>query len=125
MDELRTALTYQKYPQNATDRGIEKAMNINREYLLVVRDKSKENIIPFLAIFNPKNPEMFNTIRQNLLILYEDETMNEIVQEYQIIKSKRQPWNLKRLLHEQNLMKHKNHRKKQNATDLTAEFVHI
>ena len=31
LDELRTALTHQKYPKNIIDRGIEKAMNINRE----------------------------------------------------------------------------------------------
>ena len=73
-------------------------MNINREDLRVVREKTEENIIPFVSIFNPKNPEMFKTIRQNLPILYEDETMKEITQAYHIIKSKRQPWNLKRQL---------------------------
>ena len=61
-------------------------MNINREDLRVVREKTEENIIPFVSTFNPKNPEMFNTIRQNLPILYEDETMKEITQTYQIIK---------------------------------------
>ena len=44
----------------------------------VVRDNKDENLIPFVSIFNPKNPEMFNTIRQNLPILHEDETMKEI-----------------------------------------------
>ena len=32
-----------------------------------------ENLIPFVSTFHPKNPEMFNTIRQNLPILHEDE----------------------------------------------------
>ena len=95
LDELQTALTHQKYQKNIINRGIEKAMKINREDLRVVREK---NIIPFVSTFNPKNPEMFNTIRQNLPILHEDEAMKEITQAYQIIKSKRQPWNLNRLL---------------------------
>ena len=99
LDELQTTLlTQQKYPKNIIDRGIEKAMNINREDLRVVTEKTEENIIPFVPTFNPKNPEILNTIRQNLPILYEDATMKEITQTYQIIKSKRQPWNLKRLL---------------------------
>ena len=46
----------------------------------------------------PKNPELFNSIRDNLPILQEDETMNQILQEFQIIKSKRQPRNLKQLI---------------------------
>ena len=57
--------------------------------LWLVREKTDENIIQFVSTFNPKTPEMFN-IRQNLPILYEDEMMKEIIQEYQIIKSKPQ-----------------------------------
>ena len=48
-------------------------MNVTREDLRVVREKKNENLIPFVSTFNPKNPEMFNTIRQNLPILHEDE----------------------------------------------------
>ena len=98
MDELRIVLINQKYPKNVIDKGIQKAMNVSREDLRVVREKKNENLIPFVSTFNPKNPEMFNTIRQNLPILHEDETMKEIMQNYPIIKSKRQPWNLKKLL---------------------------
>ena len=98
MDELRIVLINQKYPKNVIDKGIQKAMNVTREDLRVVREKKIENLIPFVSTFNPKNPEMFNTIRQNLPILHEDETMKEIMQNYPIIKSKRQPWNLKKLL---------------------------
>ena len=66
-------------------------MNVTREDFRVVREKKNENLIPFVSKFNPKNPEMFNTIRQNLLILHEDEPMKEIIQNYPNIKSKRQP----------------------------------
>ena len=96
MDELRIVLINQKYHKNVIDKGIQKAMNVTREDLRVVREKKNENLIPFDSTFNPKNPEMFNTIRQNLPILHEDETMKEIMQNYPIIKSKRQPWNLKK-----------------------------
>ena len=48
--------------------------------------------------FQTQNSELFNSIHENLSILQEDETMNQILQEFQIIKSKRQPRNLKKLI---------------------------
>ncbi|MEW8548313.1 MAG: GIY-YIG nuclease family protein, partial [Candidatus Thiodiazotropha sp.] len=98
MNELRSALTRQKYPINVIEKGIEKAMKIRKEELRIVRQKNDDNIITFVSTFNPLNPELFIGIRQNLPILHQDEIMNEILKEYQIIKSKRQPRNLKRLL---------------------------
>ena len=57
MDELRIVLINQKYPKNVIDKGIQKAMNVTREDLRVVREKKNENLIPFVSTFNPKNPE--------------------------------------------------------------------
>ena len=104
-----------------------RVMSINRADLRVVREKTEENIIPFVSTFNHKNPEMFHTMRPSLSILYEDETMKEILQEYQIIKSKRQPWNLKRLLTRAKFNETLESPKLRDlyATDLIAEFVYI
>ena len=63
MDELRIVLINQKYPKNVVDKGIQKAMNVTREDLRVVREKKNENLIPFVSTFNPKNHEMYITIR--------------------------------------------------------------
>ena len=52
----------------------------------MVRDNKDENLIQFVSTFNPKNPEMFNTIRQNLPNLHEDETLREIMKNYPIEK---------------------------------------
>ena len=78
--------------------GIHKAMNLNRQTLKIIKDKIQENIIPFVSTFNPKNPEVFNIINQNLPILHEDRQMKELYSKYKFIKSKRQPKNLKKLL---------------------------
>ena len=40
-------------------------------------------LLHMYQLSNPKNPELFNSIHENLSILQEDETMN---QELQIIK---------------------------------------
>ena len=97
MNELKTALTHQKYPKHIIENGIEKAMSINKSELRLVREKPNDLIITYVSTFNPKQPELFHAIQQNLPI-YEDELMKEIIQKYTIIKSKHQPNNLKRLL---------------------------
>ena len=98
MNELKTALTHQKYPRRIIENGIEKAMSINKSELRLVREKPNDSIITYVSTFNPKQPELFHAIQQNLPILYEDDKMKEIIHKYTIIKSKRQPNNLKRLL---------------------------
>ena len=41
---------------------------------------------------------MFNLIRENIPILEEDDIMRRLLSNYKLIKSKRQPYNLKRIL---------------------------
>ena len=98
INELRLALKQQNYPVNVIEKGIYKAMKLRKEELCIVRDETNDNIIIYSSTSNPKNPELFNSIRDNLPILQEDETINQILQEFQIIKSKRQPRNLKQLI---------------------------
>ena len=71
-------------------------MQLNRETLRTVKEKVKKDIIPFVSTFNPKNPEVFNIINQNLQILREDRQMKELYSKYKFLKSKRQPKNLKK-----------------------------
>ena len=73
-------------------------MKLRKQALRIVREKTDNDIITYVSTFNPKNLELFNSIRKNLPILQEDETMNKILQEFRIIKSKRQPRNLKKLI---------------------------
>ena len=79
--------------------GIQKARNLDRNTLLTeVKDISSTNIIPFVSTYNPRNPETFQEIQQDINILKRDSHMNNILKNYKIIKSKRQPPNLKNLL---------------------------
>ena len=63
-----------------------------------VKEKSEEKIIPYVSTYNPKDPEMFRAILDNVPMLKEDDKMRNILSKYNLIKSKRQPYNLKRLL---------------------------
>ena len=64
-------------------------MQLNRETLRTAKEKVQKDIhvIPFVSTFNPKNPEVFNIIKQNLLILREDRQMKELYSKYKFLKS--------------------------------------
>ena len=98
MSELKHCLLKQNYPENVIDAGIQRALNLDKAELRQVRQNPDENVETYVSTFNPKNPELFGTILDNLKILHEDQKMNNILQTNTIIKSKRQPQNLKRLL---------------------------
>ena len=98
MQELKTFLIKQNYPTQTIEHGVQKAMSLDKNVLRTVTAKGKENIVPYVSTFNPRDPEMFRLIMDNMPILQPDEKMRNILSNYKIIKSKRQPYNLKRLL---------------------------
>ena len=98
MQELETFLRKQNYPAKIVEKGLQKAMSLDKNLLRTVATKDKEHIVPYVSTYNPRDPEIFKAITENMPILQEDETMREILSNYKIIRSKRQPYNLKRLL---------------------------
>ena len=50
------------------------------EELCTGRKIANKNIITYVSTFNPKNHELFNSLRDNQPNLQEDETMNQILQ---------------------------------------------
>ena len=72
---------------------------MDRNQLLTEHNATnKEEVIPYISTFNPRNPEMFTEIHSDINILRRDEYMKNAFSKYRFIKSKRQPPNLKRLL---------------------------
>ena len=82
MNELQLVLKLQNYPVNMIKKGIDKAMKLRREEeeLCTGRKIANKNIITYVSTFNPKNHELFNSLRDNRPNLQEDETMNQILQ---------------------------------------------
>ena len=54
--------TEQNYPVNVLEKGIDKAMKLRTEELRIVKEKTNDNIITYVSTFNPKHPELFNSI---------------------------------------------------------------
>ena len=50
----------------------------------------------YISTYNPRNTELFPVIKGNLPILYQDNKVKDLTKTHPIIKSKRQPPNLKR-----------------------------
>ena len=44
------------------------AINLNQSELRRVRQRLEDRVFTFISTFNPKNPELFNVIRQNMTI---------------------------------------------------------
>ena len=98
MQELETFLRKKNHPGKIVEKGLQKAMSLDKNLLRTVAIKDKENIVPYVSTYNPRDPEIFKPIIENMPILQEEETMRNFLSNYKIIKSKRQPYNLKRLL---------------------------
>ncbi|MCG8094140.1 MAG: hypothetical protein JAZ17_11035 [Candidatus Thiodiazotropha endolucinida] len=98
LKELTALLICRGYPKQLIQNGIENASKIPRHELLTAKPKEETDIITYVSTYNPKNPEAFGIIKNNIPILMNDDTMRNALKETNFIKSKRQPPNLKRLL---------------------------
>ena len=98
MKELHQSLIKRGYPTAVIDDAISKATRMNRDVLPQTITKLEDQKVPYVSTFNPNHPEIFTEIRKNLPIFFRSETMKRALGDKQIIKSKRQPQNLKRIL---------------------------
>ena len=98
MKELKSFLIKQNCALQTIEYGIIRAMSLDKHVLRTVKEKCEEKSIPYVSTHNPKDPEMFRVILDNVQILKEDDKMWNMLSKYQLIKSKRQSYSLKRLL---------------------------
>ena len=98
LSELHISLQKRNYPDSVISEGFKKATSIPRNILLTTREKKAEDILPYVSTYNPNNTEMFRILKGNIHILTNDQTMREALSTSKIIKSKRQPPNLKKIL---------------------------
>ena len=95
---LKSFLSKQNYPEQIIEHGLQQAMSLDKNLLVTVKAKPEGNIVPYVSTYNPRDPEMFRVIMDKMPILQEDEKMRNILSKHKILKSKRQPYNLKHLL---------------------------
>ena len=97
--ELKAYLLQRGYPINVIRNGITKAKAIPRYELRQEKVRAElPEVIPYVSTFNPKHPEIYSLIHNNMSVLNNDQRMNRVITENKFIKSKRQSKNLKKLL---------------------------
>ena len=87
--ELKKILLERNYPKNVIDTGISKATALNIQELRQIRPKeNKQDVIAFVSTYNPRNPEVFNTIFQNFPVLKQDPRMKQVFKKFVLLKVK-------------------------------------
>ena len=98
LEELHQTLLERKYPASIIREGIRKAENIPLSELRKPKVKKEDYPLTFVSTFNKNNPEIFPEIRKNLQHLENNETFKRIFENTELINSKRQPKNFKKIL---------------------------
>ncbi|XP_062576664.1 uncharacterized protein LOC134238563 [Saccostrea cucullata] len=98
--ELRIFLSRQKYPSKLIEAAIQKAKEIPINELRTIRHHEEENNekIPFVLTHNPRNHNIFKTAKQFFPIIQQSETLRDLIKPKDILHSRRQPPNLKKIL---------------------------
>ncbi|KAK3097441.1 hypothetical protein FSP39_009676 [Pinctada imbricata] len=100
LHELKIFLKRQHYPEGLIDVAIENASQIPINELRRTRDKDENQPgnIPFVITFNPRNHNILSSAKRFFPILEQSQNMKNLIKESEIINSRRQALNLKRLL---------------------------
>ena len=98
LSEIRTVFLSLKYPKLLIDEAIRKAEAIDIDILRTKAAVRNNEVIPFIVTHNPKNPDVFPLLRNLFDNFSSDEDLSLAFKDSRLIKSYRQPKNLKRLL---------------------------
>ena len=99
LSELQNLLKLRGFPKSLIDDGIERALSLDIKTLRTPKRKIRDsNVITFVSTHNPNNSEAFTTIKNNLPILRQCPKFDRFLNKHKLIKSKRQPNNLKKSL---------------------------
>lgn len=99
LNELQVFLHKQHYPKQLITKGIERAKTIPLEELRKpkVIQESKTDI-PFVLTHNPGHRNMVEVAKNSIAILHKSTKMRDLIKPSDILQSKRQPRNLKKIL---------------------------
>ncbi|OOY72080.1 GIY-YIG nuclease family protein [Solemya velum gill symbiont] len=99
LHELKSFLMNQQYPRKLIEDGIRKAKELSVEQLRQTKTKNADSTtIPLVTTHNPGLTDIYGVAKSNLPILFQSEKMKQLVKAEDIIKSRRQPRNLKKYL---------------------------
>ena len=98
LNELRACLLKRHYPAAVINYGIEKANSLSVQILRTPKAKVEKDMITFVTTHNPNNTNMYDVFSKCKEIMNLSPRLQNAFKEIEIINSKRQSPNLKRLL---------------------------
>lgn len=98
LEEMKNDLKARGYPSNLINDGILKASQLPVETLRTPTHTSDPDTCTFVSTFNPNNKNMWPIIRSSLDIMQSDNRCQRFIHQFNMINSRRQPANLKKLL---------------------------
>ena len=97
--ELKNFLNAQNYPEKLVLSAINEARKIPQDILRTTRKKDHDSfLIPFTTTYNPKHRNIFQEAKKNFNIIERDLELQKTIPKSDLLHSRRQPPNLKKLL---------------------------
>lgn len=99
LGELSDKLVRCGYPVGLVNSAAQRAMSMTREDLRKVKEVTKrDEVIPFVHVYDPSLPQLFSIIRDLTSRLYTNRHLRTIFAPYRIINSQKEPLSLGRQL---------------------------
>ena len=98
LQEMKIDLLERGYPANLIDQGIEKANSLSTATLRTPKPSTDSNLCTFVSTYNPNNNNMWTVVQDSIGILQSDPRCKRVLDSVQLLNSRRQPPNLKKLL---------------------------
>ena len=95
-ENFKMNLSKHQYPKQLIEFGINKALSIPLQELRTPKTISYDNNLPFIATYNPNNPNVYEIIDKLVECLKQNKVDN--FENLRVTKSKRQAPNLKKIL---------------------------
>ena len=96
--EYQQYLTRRGYKKNLVQKEFDKVRSMSRDSFLSTTEKSKRKVYPLVVDYNPRLPNIGKLIRDNLHLLQNCPTLNNLFPNNSIIPAFRRPRNLKETL---------------------------
>ena len=98
LQEMKADLIQRGYPFRLIQTGIEKACSLTIQELRTPKATVETNTCAFVTTYNPNNKNMGNILHNSLDVLNTDSRCARLLNSINIIHSRRQPPNLKKIL---------------------------
>ena len=105
LEELKQWLSKKGYPSSLVKNAFSKVTCMDQQLLRATKPPKNDDLLVYLQINNPNNPNVFGYIRDYVSFLGKSKKYQNIFGGVKVIKSEKQPPNLQKLLVKSNILR--------------------